>query len=72
MSKYVEVDLEFVPEVLRSLYVDDYESRADSVDSSSYLFERLKKVFKEGSFSMKKWSSNDVRSMERTERVEKE
>ena len=33
MSKYVKVGLEFVFEVLRSLYVDDYASGVDSVDS---------------------------------------
>ena len=45
MSKYVEVDLEFVLEVLPSLYVGDYASGADSVDSAFGLFEQLKKVF---------------------------
>ena len=39
MSKYVEVDLEFVLEVLRSLYVDDSAFEADSVDSTFCLFE---------------------------------
>ena len=72
MSKYVEVDLEFVLEVLRSLYVDDYESGADSVDSAFGLFEQLNKVFKEGGFNMRKWCSNDMKLMERTESVEKE
>ena len=37
MSKYVKVDLEFVLEVLQSLYVDDYASGADSVDSTRTL-----------------------------------
>ena len=72
MSKYVEVDLEFVLELLRSLYVDDYASGADSVDSSFGLFEKLKKVFKEGGFNMRKWCSNDMKLMERIESVEKE
>ena len=72
MSKYVEVDLEFVLEVLWSLYVDDYASGADSVDSAFGLFEQLKKVFKEGGFNMRKWCSNDMRLMERIESVEKE
>ena len=71
-SKYVEVDLEFVLEVLQSLYVDDYASGADSVDSAFCLFERLKKVFKEGGFNMRKWCSNDMRLMEKIESVEKE
>ena len=47
MSKYVKVDLEFALEVLWSLYVDDYASGADSVDSGFGLFEQLKKIFKE-------------------------
>ena len=33
MSKYVEVDLVFVLEILRSLYVDHYASGVYSVDS---------------------------------------
>ena len=40
--------------LLWSLYVDDYASGADSVDSLFCLFERLKKVFKEGGFNMRK------------------
>ena len=72
MSKYVEMDLEFVLEVLQSLYVDDYASGADSVDSAFGLFEQLKKVFKEGGFNMRKWCSNGMRLMERIESVEKE
>ena len=70
MSKYVEVDLEFVLEVPRSLYVDDYASGANSVDSTFCLFERLKKVFKEEGFSMRKWCSNDMRLMETIESIE--
>ena len=72
MSKYVEVDLEFVLEVLRSLYMDDYASGADSVDSAFGQFEQLKKVFKEGGFNMRKWCSNDMKLMERIESVERE
>ena len=64
MSKYVEVDLEFVLEVLRSLYVDDYASGADLVDSAFGLFEQLEKVF-----NMRKWCSNDMKLMERIESV---
>ena len=58
--------------MLQSLYVDDYASGADSVDSGFCLFERLKKVFKEGGFNMRKWCSNNMRLMERIESVEKE
>ena len=72
MSKYVEVDLEFVLEVLRSLYVDDYASGADSDDSAFGLFEQLKNVFKEVGFNMRKWCSNDMMLIERIESVEKE
>ena len=45
MSKYVGVELEFVREVLWSMYVDDYASGTASVDSAFCLFESLKKVF---------------------------
>ena len=71
-SKYVEVDFEFVLEVLQSLYVDDYASGADSVDSTFCLLERLKKIFKEGGSNMRKSCSNDMRLIERIERTEKE
>ena len=52
MSKYVEVDLEFVLEMLRSLNAGDYASVADSFDSAFFLFEKLKKVIKEGGFNI--------------------
>ena len=72
MSKYVKEDLAFVLEVLQSLYVDDYASGTDSVDSAFCLFEWLKKFFKKRGFNMRKWCSNDMRLMERIESVGKE
>ena len=55
MSKYVEVDLEFVLEMLRSLNADDYASGADAVNSAFFLFEKSKKVIKEGGFNIRRW-----------------
>ena len=46
-------------EVIRSLCVDDFASGSHSVDSAFVLYQKLKKVFSEGNFNMRKWLSND-------------
>ena len=60
LSKYENFEKEFVAEVIRSLYVDDFASGLHSVDSAFALYQNLNKVFNEGNFNMRKWLSNDT------------
>ena len=70
LSKYENFDKEFVAVVVRSLYVDDFASGSPSVNSAFVLYQRLKKVFSEGNFNMRKWLSNDPELMNLIEKAE--
>ena len=70
LSKYENFDKEFVAEVIRSLYVDDFASGSHSIDSAFVLYQKLKKVFNEGNFNMRKWLSNDPELMNLIEKAE--
>ena len=70
LSKYGNFDKEFVAEVIRSLYVDDFASGSQSIDSAFVLYQKLKKVFSEGNFNMRKWLSNDPELMNLIEKAE--
>ena len=45
LSKYENFDKEFVAEVIRSLYVDDFASESYSVDSAFVLFPEVEERF---------------------------
>ena len=70
LSKYENFDKEFVAEVIRSLNVDEFASGSHSVDSAFVLNQKLKKVFSEGNFNMRKWLSNDPELMNLIEKAE--
>ena len=74
LSKYENFDKESVAEVIRSLYVDDFvddfASGSHSVDSAFVLYQKLKKVFSEGNFNMRKWLLNDPELMNLIEKAE--
>ena len=58
LTKYEETDPQFVFDVLKSLYVDDYASGGGSVQECRMLYRKLKKCFKEGGLNMRKWATN--------------
>ena len=58
ISSYKEVDPDFVEEVLKSLYVDDFASSVSSETEGFSLYDKLKERFKEGGFNMRKWETN--------------
>ena len=70
MSKYENFDKEFVAEVIRSLYVDDFASESHIVDSAFVLYHKLKKIFSEGNFNMRQWLSNDLELTNLVEKAE--
>ena len=59
LTKYEANDPQFVFDVLKSLYVDDYASGEDSVSACFDLYQKLKKCFSEGGFNMRKWATNN-------------
>ena len=69
LLKYENIDPEFVHNVIRSLYVDDFASGKSSVKDCFELYRKLKTRFQEGGFNMRKWASND---QELNQLIEKE
>ena len=59
ISNYQESDPEFVEDVLRQLYVDDFGGSKNSVTETFELFQKLKNRFREGGFNIRKWATND-------------
>jgi len=58
LNQYVDHDPEFVKEVINSLYVDDYTSGADEVQTAVELSSKVKQRMQEGGFNMRKFLSN--------------
>ena len=59
LNSYIDKDLEFVEEVVRSLYVDDLASSKPDGNSAYEFYCKLKTRFKEAGFNMRKWMTND-------------
>ena len=70
LSHYKDAEPEFVNNVLNSLYVDDYASSFDSENEAFQVYEKLRDVFKDGGFNMRKWASNSAVLEERIEQAE--
>ena len=69
LSKYENIDPEFVSTVIKALYVDDFASGKNTVLDCFELYQKLKTRFREGGFNMRKWASN---SSELNELIKKE
>ena len=63
IGKYEQIDPQFVREVIRSLYVDDFASGKNSLEGSFELYQKFKLRFREGGFNMRKWASNSDKLM---------
>ena len=59
LEKYADVDPEFVKYVLRCLFVDDNVGGADDSSEAIVMYKKLKKIFLEAGFDLRKWCSND-------------
>ena len=64
VNRYLAEDPEFVQELLRSLYVDDYASGSESVSSALELSRKIKHRLATGGFNMRKWLTNSTELME--------
>ena len=58
LESYQELDPDFVAEVLRSLYVDDYASGSSETNEAFTLVKKIQECFLQGGFNMRKWLSN--------------
>ena len=64
VSQYTTSDPEFVKEVMRSLYVDDFASGSWNVQTVLQLSTKVKTRLSDGGFNMRKWTSNSKELME--------
>ena len=60
MKQYAENDPDFVRQVVKSLYVDDYVGGCDTVEQAIKLKKKLAERFQEGKFNMRKWKTNNA------------
>ena len=58
ISRYMEVDPEFVAKMLQSLYVDDLNTGVDGVLDGFEFYGKAKSRMKEGGFNLREWMSN--------------
>ena len=64
ISKYEEEDPEIVKKLLESFYVDDFNSGEENVDQAFELYLKSKKIFSDGGFTLRRWSSNSKELLE--------
>ena len=68
VNQYAYVDPNFVNEVMRSLYVDDFASGSRDVMSALQLSTKVKTRLSDGGFNMRKWTSNSQELMEKLQK----
>ena len=60
MSKFIDIDREFVEKVLRLFYVDDLNCGVNSVEDGVNFYEKLESILLEANFNLRKWRTNSV------------
>lgn len=58
LRQYEETEPEFVENVKKSLYCDDYVSTFDSESEAMAYYEKLKQCFMDAGFNLRKWKTN--------------
>ena len=71
MMQYINVNMEFVLQFLRDLYMDDSVTGTQLTDTGFDLYLFIKTSMKEGSFDLRKWNSNDAGLLKRIRDYEK-
>ena len=70
LEKYADKDPEFVKYVLRCLFVDDNVGGADDSTAAFELYAKLKRIFLEAGFDLRKWCSNDSKLVQQIKEAE--
>ena len=70
LEKYTDKDPEFVKYVLRCLFVDDNVGGADDSTAAFELYTKLKRIFLEAGFDLRKWCSNDSKLVQQIKESE--
>ncbi|XP_065056836.1 uncharacterized protein LOC135685033 [Rhopilema esculentum] len=72
LNKYRQMYLEFISTVKNPLYIHDFASSQNSEEQCFELCRKLKTIFAEGGFNMRKWASNNKLLISRIEEAEKQ
>lgn len=70
VSKYKDVDPEFVRKMIESVYVDDLVTGEKDAGDAFQLYEKSKQRMAEGGFKLRKWLTNDKALRDRIEQNE--
>ena len=70
ISKYQETEPEIV-EVLKDLYVDDFPTGAPDEETAFEIYQKSKRIMKEGGFNLRKWKSSSKELSERINECER-
>ena len=60
VGKYRDIHPEVVDQLSRHLYVDDLNSAMDTVTDGIEIYHKIKSIFKEGNFILRKWKKQKV------------
>ena len=70
ISKYQDVDPEFMTKMLNSLYVDDLNSGENCVCDAFSFYQKAKSITSDGGFNLRKWMSNSNELMDQINKSE--
>ena len=60
MSKFIDIDREFVEKVLHHFYIDNLNCGVNSVGDGVHFYEKLKSILLEANFNLRKWHTNSI------------
>ena len=66
----MDIDPDLVKYVLRCLFVDDNLGGADNSTEAFEMYKKLKRIFLEAGFELRKWCSNDEALVQRMKECE--
>ena len=72
MSKFIDIDREFVEKILRHFYLDDLNCGVNSVEDGVNFYKKLKSILLEGNFNLRKCLTNSIELRKTTYEKEKQ
>ena len=72
MSKFIDIDCEFVEKILRHFYLDDLNCGVNSVEDGVNFYKKLKSILLEGNFNLRKCLTNSIELRKTTYEKEKQ
>jgi hypothetical protein len=64
VEKYRDIDPQFTDKMLRSFYVDDFDSGVNCLEEGVEVYKKVKQRFLEGNLNVRKWRTNNEKLQE--------